>query len=283
MKYPELTGIGRPLDPNYPTNIAIVVLSIIVLLLTGSIALLGGADFLSAALDALRSSVIFFMGWAITREYDPDHPYSAFLAAIAMLITFLLGYKGNLLFLAFLGLMLRYINRSTGIPATIVDLTAGWLLTAWLSWSMDWTVGALGAVAFTLDAIHAEKQRVRYAFAGLSLAAAVFGAFRGQGNTNFVGISNQVLVLAGGFVVLGLPLLRSYQEVKSVGDFNAEPLEKARVQAALVFYIGSTVLIGMKLGVQSTGVMILTGSVIAATAVYYVLSLFFPPLLPDDH
>jgi hypothetical protein len=282
MKYSELTGIGRPLDPKDPTNIALVVLSTIVLIFSGSLALLGGTDLLEALLEAVRSSVLFFLGWAIAREYDPDHPYSAFMAAFVILVASQIGYGGNLLFLAFLVLMLRYINRSTGIPATIIDLTAGWLLTAWLCWSLDWIVGVIGAAAFSLDAIRSEKRLIRYTFASLSLAAAVSGAFWGQGDLNFVGVNNQVLALAGGFMVLGLPLFRSDQEVKSVGDFDAQPLEKTRVQSAQLFYLASTVIIGLKLGVRSTGVMVLTGSVIAATAVYYVFRLVFPFLRLDN-
>ncbi len=272
MKLSEFTGIGRPLNPKYPTNIAIIVLSAIVAIAAAAISLLQGADYLAVLIESLRASATFFLGWAIAREYDPDHPYSAFLAAAAMVTAYFFGYAGNLLFLALLLLMMRYINRSTGIPATTIDMAAGIVLIAWLAWTMDWVVALIGSAGFALDGLLDKEKNDRFFFAVFTLTIAVASRVWGPGSAGFSGINAQVIAISVALAAIGLPLYLSYSEVRSQCDLTDEPLQPIRIRWTQIFYIGSTIIIGLKLGMANSGDIPAAGSVVVATAVYYVLS-----------
>lgn len=253
-------------------------LSGIVAVVLGLVNLLGGADLLPAILTAMRTGITFFIGWAIAREYDPDHPYSAILAAFAMLSPQLLGYSPNLLFLAFLGLMLRYINRSTGIDATFIDLAAGLALTAWLSWTMDWTVGLMAALGYTLDGLYSEKRDIRFGFAGVALLIEFATVFSGRTSILFSGIDAGGLVPSALFLLVALPLFLRYRQTVSVADRSGESLDPGRIRSAQLFYVVSTVLISLKFGLQMPGEMLAAGSVIITTSLYYLVSTILPPL-----
>ncbi|MGD2162299.1 MAG: hypothetical protein PVI81_05180 [Anaerolineales bacterium] len=278
MNLSNITGIGRPFDPKFPTNIAIAVLSILVAAFFGVFSLIAGLDLISALIAAFRASLTLFLGWAIAREFDPDHPYSAFPAAFAILATLVAGYSTNLLFLAFLLLMLRYINHSTGLSATIVDLSFGFILTVWLSWSMDWIVGILGAVAYTLDALRTEKRTNRFVFAGLSMIAALVAVLLGPSNPGFVGLQITVALISAVLILIALPLYLSYEECTSVGDYTDQQLDPQGIQLAQIFYLGSVILLGIKMGFQDSGVMLPAGSISVAVGLYYLLSLLLPKL-----
>jgi hypothetical protein len=282
MKLSEITGIGRTLDPKIPSNFAIVGLSVLVAILFGVFSLLTGSQLITAFVAAFRVSVIFFLGWAIAREFDPDHPYSAFVAAIAILATTFAGFQSNLLFLVFLLLMLRYITQSTGVAATLVDLSLGFFLTIWLSWSMDWIVGLLGAAAYALDALHEEEKTTRLVFAGLSLITAITAALTGSSGTGFAGLQANVALISAALIIIALPLYFSYTVCTSVGDFTNERLDPQRIRLAQVFYIGSIILIGIKEGLQVSKVLLAAASVSAATGIYYLLNLAFRKLKSES-
>jgi hypothetical protein len=252
-----------------------------VAVVVGVVYLLRGSDLLATVLVAMRSSITFFIGWAIARDYDPDHPYSAILAAFAMLATQLLGYSANLLFLALLLLMLRYINRSTGVAATFVDLAAGLALTAWLSWTMDWTVGLLAALGYTLDGLKSERRDIRFGFAGVALLIELAATFYGTASIAFYGIDAGGFALSALFLLFSIPLFIYYRDTVSAADQTGEKLDPTRIRSAQFFYVVSVVLISLKLGLQRPAEMLAAGSIIITTSIFYLLSTIFPPLRPE--
>jgi hypothetical protein len=272
MKPSDITRIGRPLDPKYPTNVAIVFLSLFVAVVLTGLSYLDSFQLLPALVEGVRAGVTFFLGWAIAREYDPDHPYAAFLAASAILAVTFLGFTANLFFLALLLLVLRYINRSTGLPATVIDLTAGLLLAAWLSWTMDWIVALLAAAGYALDGWLMNERRTRMTFAAIALAIAVAAWLWGPTPDEFSGIHARVLALAAGFALLSLPLYLTSRMVTSVGDLTKVTLNVSRVRCAQIFYMASTLIIGLKMGIHDSGEMMAAGSVIVGSSIYYLLS-----------
>lgn len=281
MSQPVFTRISRPIDPRHPTNLAILVLTLIVAGAAAGITFINGASLLPALAIGARLSVTFFLGWAIAREYDPDHPYSAFAAALATLVAYLLGYTTSLLFLAFLLLMLRYINRSTGEAATFVDLSAGLILTAWLSWTMDWTVGILAAAAYSIDGMLAEERRVRFSFAALGVLIAVVTRFWHPAANSFSGLNGQILGLAVGFLLISLPLYSGSRTIRTVGDLTGETLDPSRVRWAQVYYLFAVIMIGLRSGGGEPGDMIAAGSIIVGSSIYYLISRLSPRLRLD--
>jgi hypothetical protein len=278
MKSTKITGIGRPLDPKYTTNIAIVLFSILAGLVIGVRALSSGMSLLVAFLEAFNAGVTLFLGWALTREYDPDHPFAAFLAALAVLLVSVFIQRGSLILLAFLLVMLRFITRTTGVPATLLDQSAGLGLAAWLSFSVDWIIGILAAAAYALDGLLSEDGKLSFVFAFLSLLVAAGALIQGPRVVSFLGMNVHVLSLSLLFVVLSLPLIRAYRSVESMDDSDQTVLNPQRIRAAQVFFVAATILIGMKRGLQPSGDMLAAGSVIAAAAVFYLLSSLIPSI-----
>ena len=98
------TSIGRPLDPSYPTNRAVL-------------RLLPAAAFVAAAIHALRHGIepgllwaavggalAAFGGWALARELVPDHQAPAF-AAMALAFGAWLTLAGTPLLPVFVALL----------------------------------------------------------------------------------------------------------------------------------------------------------------------------------
>ncbi|MDF1501256.1 MAG: hypothetical protein P1P76_12385 [Anaerolineales bacterium] len=177
--------------------------------------------------------------------------------------------------------MLRYINRSTGEAATFVDLSAGLILTAWLSWTMDWTVGILAAVAYSIDGMLAEERRIRFSFAALGVLIAVVTRFWHPAANSFSGLNGQILVLAVGFLLISLPLYSGSRTIRTVGDLTGETLDPSRVRWAQVYYLFAVIMIGLRSGGVEPGDMIAAGSIIVGSSIYYLISRLSPRLRLD--
>ncbi|NIV31273.1 MAG: hypothetical protein GWN58_17785, partial [Anaerolineae bacterium] len=108
MKLSDLTALGRvPIDPSYPTNLAIAALSLIVAL-AGAIGLLAsGTALLESVLGGTSAGLLPFLTWALGRELDPDHDLSAFVGTGLVLIAFLLPDMPSLLVIVWLLMVLR--------------------------------------------------------------------------------------------------------------------------------------------------------------------------------
>lgn len=180
----RLSAIGRPLDPAWPTNRA-------VLWLTPTAGILGalwawlGPGVLSPLAAAGVAAGAAFGGWALGREVDPDRQGTAFLAMALAFLEALLVTQASLLLL-FTGLMLvRVVNRTAGPPATVLDDAGVLGLTAWCVWATaNPLVGFVAAAAFSLDARLPDPAGVRgparhWAVAILALLPALWGGGAG--------------------------------------------------------------------------------------------------------
>ena len=75
----RLTSIGRPVDPRYPSNRALLI--VLPLLAVASVGLRGVLDLERSALTVtLQSLLVGFAAWALTRELAPDDDAAAFVA-----------------------------------------------------------------------------------------------------------------------------------------------------------------------------------------------------------
>lgn len=82
----RFTSINRPIDPKYPTNRAIALFALIVMIVGGIFQLLTGTGWLLGGFWGLGAGITVFFVWAICRELDPDHDLSAFVAASLALL-----------------------------------------------------------------------------------------------------------------------------------------------------------------------------------------------------
>jgi hypothetical protein len=75
MRVTDITALGRPIAPSYPTNLAIVVLALVVAIAGAILRLLSGVMPLESDLRGIGAGLVLFLTGALGRELDPDHDY----------------------------------------------------------------------------------------------------------------------------------------------------------------------------------------------------------------
>ncbi len=100
--------------PGYLTNKLIMVLFFIVLALTIAISVYRGEVFTAALVSAFISATAVFLSWALGRELDPAHQWSAFISLPPVFIAFIAIGRPSLLALLFFILSCRLLNRTPG-------------------------------------------------------------------------------------------------------------------------------------------------------------------------
>ena len=233
MGMERFTHLGRPVDPAYPTNVAIAVLSVATLISVSLWRLLYlHSEFMAALTQGGQLAGVVFLTWALGRELDPDANIVAFLAITpAVVLAVLVGTPNfSLVFLALL--LLRVVNRSLGVPAKPTDSLLVLLLASWLAWSGAWYVLMCAAVAFILDSVLVNPlPRHRWfglAAAGEAVWTKSYVLVVSQSWPGFV----TAIVAAGG---IGLLLLLLFTPPpKSLGDLQGLPMDWKRLQAARI-------------------------------------------------
>jgi len=227
------TSIGRPIDPAWPTNRAIVILSALVVFGTAVIELLAGrsqTDLARALIDGALAGLAVFLAWALARELDPDRDFAAFAAAVVALVAVLwLGPpRFGALFLVLLAL--RIVNRTVGPAARPLDTVAILGLTAWVAWTGGWIASFAVTLAFLLDATLVPAHRLHLAATGAALALTGVAASRaGFPPSRSPATATTVIAL-----LLLLPYLRVIRASSGPGartDVGGLPLDPRRVRA----------------------------------------------------
>ena len=165
----RFTSIARPIDPAYLTNRALLIVLPVVGLFGAGLAFVQdtGGNLLSAALSAV---LVVFAAWALTRELAPDYSGAAFVAlAFAWVANIAFGTR--LVLLPFVALVLvRVVNRSTGLPLRPLDTLGVLGFCAWAAIDMEQPlILVVATLAFLLDAILEKPLRRHYLPAAVCL------------------------------------------------------------------------------------------------------------------
>ena len=229
----RLTSIARPVDPRYPTNRAL--LAVLPLIAVASVGLSGLLGLDGGLLRiALTSMLVGFAAWAVTRELAPDDDAAAFLALALAWLAFLF-FGADSVLLAFVVLVLvRVVNRSTGLPARPLDTVAVVGLSAWAAVSLEQhLVLLLAAAAFSLDATLDKPQRHHFLAAFVCVAG--FGLLNATGQL-YTPASLTMLdwSAAAALAAANLWVIARSGEPVSVSDVCAERLDGSRVRAGLL-------------------------------------------------
>ncbi len=274
MKLTDITALGRtPIDPRYPTNLAIAALTAIVAIAGAVFYLFSGAAFLESALWGIEIGLVLFLTWALGRELDPDHDLAAFVGAGLVLIALLLVGPPPLLVVLWLLLALRLVNRTVGLPAKPLDSLAVLGLGLWLTWQGYWIAGLVTAGAFLLDGLLSPPLRYHLFISGLALVATiVLSVFHGGvategGPTMLVVVSS--VVLAGLFAVV----IATSREVQAVGDATREPLNPRRVQAAQLLALLTALLFAWWYGTSGLVALLPLWAALLGTSLYRLVIL----------
>lgn len=148
------TSIGRPLDPAWPSNKAVLILAPLAAIAGLAWSLRAGAEFMPALQSAGVFALVVFGTWALARELLPDDHVAAFISmALGFLAALVFQHPGLLMLFTTLGLV-RVVNRSTGLRARLSDsmVVTGMVIWTVYSSASPW-FGAVAALAFFLDGV----------------------------------------------------------------------------------------------------------------------------------
>lgn len=229
----SLTAIGRPVDPAWPSNRALLALL--------PVAALAGAGMATTSLSvvddpvtaALRGALALFGGWAVTRELAPDDDAAAFVSAALAWVAAMLMTDASLLPLFAALVIARVVNRTTGLPVMISDAVLVCGFVVWVTVTLGKPlVGIASALAFALDVRFDESRRWPLIPAAACLVAAVYAVIGTNGVTlNLAPAPTNVATLIAllGFVAV---IVRT-RALASVCDVEGKPLSAARVRGGM--------------------------------------------------
>ncbi|TFG52266.1 MAG: hypothetical protein E4H37_06410, partial [Gemmatimonadales bacterium] len=230
----RVTSIGRPLDPSYRTNLAVLVLMPVAAVVAALVAAIRGDPAGAIAAQALVGPAAAFGAWALARELAPDDNPAAFVSmALAFAASLTVASPSLLLLFTTLG-MVRIVNRTVGPPARLTDslVVLGLILaTAWIIRSP--VLPVVGAVAFALDASLEDGTRRQLAFAMLALvgAAVALGVVDTATESHTLPVATGALI---GIVSVGFGIaIARTRRVSSVADMTGQPLSVNRVRAGM--------------------------------------------------
>ena len=229
----RFTSLARPIDPAYLTNRALLIVLVVVSLLSAGLAVVGdvGTGPLSAAFNG---ALVSFAAWALTRELAPDYNGAAFVAlAFAWLLNVALGTdKVLLLFVALV--LVRMVNRSTGLPWRLLDTLGVFGFCSWAAISTQQPLILLvAALAFTLDAVLDEPLRRHYLAAAACLPVFVW-VLAGDAALMSGDLSVWDWSLVGVFGLGIVLVVMTSSDPVSYCDVSPDRLDRVRVSAGLV-------------------------------------------------
>ena len=231
MRIERLSSITRSIDLNYPTNRIIVEITLLFLLGTAGFQLILGKAISSALYSGLVAGASVFLAWAFARELDPDNELSAFFAAFLGCAGFLFFPSPFLLALFLEILLIRIVNRSTGLPSKTSDSIAVLLLSGWISSQGNWIFGLFTALAFFLDSFLPEPNRQNRIFGLIAFIASLLAFIRTPGKESIL-LNAELGLFILAAVLIFIPHVLSSRKIKSRGDLTGIPLDSLRMQAA---------------------------------------------------
>lgn len=223
------THVGRPLDFSYRSNqlIAAVVgvASVAALLLW----ITQGLD------DAWRAPINAFVLWALLREIDPDHDWTALAGAVAIAAWVLLGQESiGPLPLAGMMVSARVLTGTTGLRPLPTDLLALAALASAIAFTPEgWAAGFGLGIALYADERFApgEERAGVVAGAAAALGASVVATLAGVFPEAIPETSPVVLPAAA--IASILLVSREPTQPKSREDHGDQvPLDRGRLHAA---------------------------------------------------
>ncbi len=148
----RITHVGRPVEPKYPTNLAILVLMPLAGLVGALSQWYAGASLGMIAAWFLLGGLTVFLTWALGRELAPDDNPAAFIAVALVAPLLVLGVNLDLHAVAVALMLTRVVNRTVGPPAKLSDMmfTLGLVLSLVIL-RLCWPLALVAALALWWD------------------------------------------------------------------------------------------------------------------------------------
>ena len=234
MDYYRLSSLFRAYDLSLGYNRGILLLSAAGAVAGAALGLAAGQPAAGWLLRALVGSATPFAAAALAKEIDPDHPGSAVLAAALALPALWFATIDSLLPLLWLLMILRFVNRSTGLAPKVTDTLALLLLAGGLVWLGSPLFGVLTGAVLLLDALLPGGRRAPGVLGALVILGAV--AYWIANAQRFGPAPHEpwqaVVLLAITVATIGVIL--SCYVVLMPGDATGRPLDSSRFQAAQI-------------------------------------------------
>lgn len=259
----SITSIGRPLDPSFPTNRAVILILPLAGIIASAMAGVRGADLPDILIAGLVGIGVVLGAWAMGRELAPDDNAAAFISLVFAYVAYLVIGPPSLLLLFTALLLVRIVNRSTGLPARVGDsiaVTALALVT--MLATRNPLLGLVGGLAFAFDARLPEPLRRQWLSAGLCLSGSLASLFMpGRGLDDMALLVPNMNDWPAALITLvyGIAYFRT-RSVTSVGDVTGVRLSLLRLRA------------GMFIGFVVPFVALMTGQARPASALWAALA-----------
>lgn len=276
MKEKRLSSLARSIDLGYPTNRAITIIAFFCFLGASGFEFILKHNFFAALEYGFSAGISIFLTWAFARELDPDKELSAFFAVFLGFIWLFFSHFPFLIALLLELLLIRLINRSTGLPSKSLDALIILLLAGWTSFHGSWIFGLLTAIAFFLDSFLPEpnfKNRF-YGFAAFLITAFYFLNYMRNGQV-YPGIESslQSILFAGTTALLFIPKILMSRKIDSRGDLSGTPLYPVRVQTAQILAFLSIFILAALEGWQVAGSLMPVWAAIVGISLYSYLEI----------
>jgi hypothetical protein len=229
------SGIGRPIDPSYPSNVFVVAAAFAAGAVGSVVAFAGGSGILDSLGWGVAAGGAAFVAWAVGREVDPDRTLVAGAAA-PVAAAFVAVGRPSLVASGAVMLAARVAARTTGWPVGPVDLV---VLAGLAGWSTAVPAGVpagivLGAVLVTEPARSgATPPHVPAAGAAILAGVVAAAAWRGTLVPDPSAIGGWQWVVLAVCAVGVLAALRPARTT-TTADNTGEPLDPARLTVARV-------------------------------------------------
>lgn len=280
MRLSDLTAVGRLVDPRYPSNLAIAILTVLTTVGATACRWVAGSTLVDGALWGIGAGLAIFLAWAVARELDPDHDLSAFVAAaLAILALAALGLP-PLLPLFWVLLTMRIVNRTVGLPARPLDSLAVLSLGLWLAWQASWIYGLMTATALFLDSWLAPRLARHRVLAAIVLVAtgvlAVLGRTAAQGGWDSIPLT---WLFALTTILFSLSMV-TLEPAKALCDETGEPVRPQRVRFAQGLALITALLLAGLAGQEGMMALLPLWAAMLAVALYELATHWVVALRP---
>lgn len=243
----EFSYLARPVDLRFRTNRMIAILIPVAGIVAFVVALITDMGLSNALFALFITAFATFLTWALARELDPDHDWSAFVA-VALIWLALLFYTDlslakpipqlGLLSLALIVASMRITSRIIGPPSRIGDSVLVLLGIALALYFDKWVITLIPIAALLLDGIMVNPLRRHLVFSGLaSVIVVLWLVFRGFPETQ--GLTS-VHTIAVAVISLGYFLtIAATRKITSVPDLDGYILDIRRVRAAMILALAA--------------------------------------------
>lgn len=184
-----------------------------------------------------------FLSWALTRELDPAHSLSAFVAAGLAFLTFLSPDTIQVAFIFWLLLLMRMINNITGKQLTLVDILATLGFTTFLAYSREsslyFLIYLLALISLTLVG-----KRTKAIIASSVIASLLFIIQAVFLNSPTILSLNEVDYLTGSLLILTMLSVLLFWRLSKVDtlDDTGQAVDSSRLFYSQLLYCAAIIL-----------------------------------------